>query len=74
MIPTCLVLTPEQIKKVKTFRASLPPLSLEEMEEVYGGACFTSDITFHIHTTSVGDVVIAEAQGHECNLSPDDSP
>jgi hypothetical protein len=54
MIPSCLTLTEGQRAKLEEFRASLAPISIEEHDEAFGGACMSSRLEFRCSDTSIG--------------------
>lgn len=63
MIPTSLKLRHDQIKLLKKWRNSLPP-----MEDFETCEC-ASDVIFTVYATGIGDAIIAKCQGKKLDLS-----
>lgn len=74
MIPNCLNLRQDQIDKLNKWKESQKRPTLDEHDEMYGGACLTSLFYFKIRETSIVTeiLVINEFTGEKCNLTIDD--
>lgn len=66
MIPTCLNLRADQIEKVEKWRDTL-----KKYDDHEDASC-SSDVTFEIFATGLGDVIVAKCQGQQCQLTIDD--
>jgi hypothetical protein len=53
-IPSCLILTRAQVEKLAEFVKSLEPITIEQHDEMFGGACLTSRLEFICWDTSIG--------------------
>jgi hypothetical protein len=68
MIPTSLQLTKVQRSAVEAWRKSLPP------QDDYEDVCCSSDVTFTVYATGIGDVIMASCYGQKLDLSLADCP
>lgn len=73
-IPQYLQLEQRQIDKLNQWMDRQKKPTVEEHDEMYGGACFTSCIYFKIQGGSICDEIKAvnEFTGETCDLTIDD--
>lgn len=71
-IPSCLNLRADQIEKLTKWKSNIPPMSIKEHDEAFGGACFCSGLKFNIMETSISTEIYVEYQGQKCILTIDD--